>query len=284
VRIDAHQHYWDTATFDYGWARAGMAALERPFLPGDLEPQLAAAGIDRTILVQVLHTLDETEWLLDLAATRASIAGVVGWVDLEAPVDEIESTLTGLLEDPRLAGIRHLVHEEPDDDWLIRPAVLRGLGVLERHDVPYDLLLRPRHLPHVPALSERLPGLRMVVDHIAKPLIAEGRMEPWATDFGTAAANPNVWCKLSGMITEADHLSWTSDDLAPYIEVALDAFGPDRLMYGSDWPVCTLAGSYARVIGALRTVLGSIDDEVEARLFGGSSAEFYGIRDEEDAM
>jgi L-fuconolactonase len=281
MRNDAHQHYWDTALFDYGWAAAGMAALERPFLPGELEPQLATAGIDRTILVQVLHSDDETEWLLRLAARHPSIAGVVGWVDLQAPPDAIEARLAVLREDPRLVGIRHLVHEELDDDWLIRPEVLRGLGVLERHDVPYDLLLRPGHLRHVPLLSERLPDLRMVIDHIAKPLIAEGRTEPWATEFRAAAANPNIWCKLSGMITEADHASWTPDDLAPYIEVALDAFGHDRLMYGSDWPVCTLAGSYAQVIGALRTVLGSIDDATEARLFGGSAAEFYGIRDEE---
>jgi L-fuconolactonase len=282
MRLDAHQHYWDTQAFDYGWARAGLPALERAFLPGDLEPQLAAAGVDRTVVVQVLHTLDETAWLLDLARSTPSIAGVVGWVELQAPPDETEATLAALRRDPRLVGIRHLVHEEPDDDWLARPAVIRGLGVLERHDVPYDLLLRPRHLRHVPTLSERLPGLRMVIDHIAKPLIREGRMEPWATGLRAAAANPNVWCKLSGMITEADHAAWSADDLAPYVEVALDAFGVERLMYGSDWPVCTLAGTYGQVVGALRTVLGSIDAGVEVRLFGGSAARFYGIDDEED--
>jgi L-fuconolactonase len=282
MRIDAHQHYWDTGAFDYGWAQAGLPALERPFLPGDLEPQLAAVGIDRTVVVQVLHTTEETAWLLDLARANPSIAGVVGWVDLEARADDIEGSLAGLRDDPRLVGIRHLVHEEPDVGWLTRPAVIRGLGVLERTGVPFDLLLRPAHLRHVPLLSERLPGLRMVVDHIAKPLIAARRMEPWATDVRAAAANPNVWCKLSGMITEADHAAWSPDDLAPYVEVALDAFGVGRLMYGSDWPVCTLAGSYGQVIGALRTVLGSIDAGVEARLFGGSAAEFYGIEIEEE--
>jgi L-fuconolactonase len=282
MRIDAHQHYWDTNAFDYGWARAGLPALERPFLPAELGPQLARAGIDRTVVVQVLHTLDETWWLLDLARSTPSIAGVVGWIDLQAPADEVETNLEALRREPNLVGIRHLVHEERDDEWLARPAVIHGLGVLERHDVPYDLLLRPRHLHHLPHLSERLPRLRMVIDHIAKPLIREGRMEPWAADFRAAAANPNVWCKLSGMITEADHAAWSPEDLAPYVEVALDAFGVERLMFGSDWPVCTLAGTYGQVVGALRTVLGSIDPEVEARLFGGSAARFYGIDDEED--
>jgi L-fuconolactonase len=282
MRIDAHQHYWDTNAFDYGWSRAGIPALDRPFLPADLRPHLAAAGIDRTVTVQVLHTLDETRWLLDLARGEPSICGVVGWVDLQASPDDIELALADLRRDPKLVGIRHLVHEEPDEDWLARPAVIRGLAVLAQHDVPYDLLLRPQHLRHVPLLSAKVPALRMVIDHIAKPLIREGRMEPWATDIRAGAVNPNVWCKLSGMITEADHASWSSDDLAPYVEVVLDAFGVDRLMYGSDWPVCTLAGSYDRVIGALRTVLGSIDADVEARLFGGSAAQFYGIAAGED--
>ena len=281
MRIDAHQHYWDTATFDYGWAEAGLPALDRAYLPPELEPQLAKAGIDRSVVVQVLHTLEETGWLLALAGSTPSIAGVVGWVDLEAPPEELEATLLGLRADPRLVGIRHLVHEEPDEDWLARPAVIRGLAVLETHDVPYDLLLRPQHLRHVPRLSEALPGLRMVIDHIAKPRIAEGQLEPWASEFRAAAANPRVWCKLSGMITEADHGGWTAEDLAPYVEVALSAFGVERLMYGSDWPVCTLAGSYARVIDALRLVLGPMDADVEARLFGGTAAEFYGIHDEE---
>lgn len=281
MRIDAHQHYWDTKAFEYGWTRAGLPALDADFLPTDLEPQLAAAGIDCTVVVQVLHSLDETDWLLDLARANRSIAGVVGWVDLQAPPDDIDATLDRLRVDPRLVGIRHLVHEEPDEDWLARPAVIRGLGVLEAHDIPYDLLLRPQHLRHVPLLSERLPALRMVVDHIAKPHIAEGRLVPWATEFRDAAANPNVWCKLSGMVTEADHGAWEADDLAPYIEVALTSFGADRLMFGSDWPVCTLAGSYARVIGALRTVLGAMDADVEGRLFGGSAARFYGIAKEE---
>jgi L-fuconolactonase len=280
MRIDAHQHYWDTNAFDYGWSRAGSPALDRPFLPADLRPYLAEAGIDRTVTVQVLHTVDETAWLLDLARDEPSICGVVGWVDLQAPPDDVEPTLADLRRDPKLVGIRHLVHEEPDDDWLARPAVIRGLAVLERHDVPYDLLLRPQHLRHVPMLSA---ASRPSDGHRPHRQAAHPRGPDGAVGdrHRAAATNPNV-VQAVGMITEADHERWSADDLAPYVEVVLDAFGVDRLMYGSDWPVCTLAGSYDRVIGALRMVLGSIDPEVEARTFGGSAAQFYGILAEED--
>lgn len=273
--VDAHQHYWDARRFDYGWLDQGLPALDRAFLADELEPQLAGAGVTHTILVQVLHLAGETEWMLRLADAHQTIAGVVGWVDLTRDPDDVARELEALRRHPRLVGIRHLVHEEPDDDWLAREDVVRGLAVLEDLDVPFDLLLRPQHLRHVPRLSERLPRLRMVIDHIAKPQIRDHRMEPWATELRTAAENPNVWCKLSGMITEADLASWTPDDLAPYVETTLDAFGPDRLMYGSDWPVCTLAGSYERVIGALRHVLGELDPAVETSIFGGSAVSFY---------
>jgi L-fuconolactonase len=273
--VDAHQHYWEVGRFDYGWTPQGVPSLDRDHLPDELEPQLRAAGVARTVLVQVLHLEAETEWMLGLAGSHPSIAGVVGWVDLTAPPDHVHAALDRLLKDPRLVGIRHLVHEEPDDDWLARADVLRGLAVLEERDVPFDLLLRPRHLRHVPRLSERLPRLRMVIDHIAKPFIKDQLLEPWAGEMTDAAANPNVWCKVSGMITEADHAAWTSDDLRPYVQTVLRAFGPERLMYGSDWPVCTLAGSYERVIGALREVLAGADESVESRIFAASAGSFY---------
>jgi L-fuconolactonase len=273
--VDAHQHYWDARRFDYGWVDQGLPTLDRAFLPEELEPQLADAGVVHSILVQVLHLDEETAWMLRLADAHASIAGVVGWVDLTRDPGDVATALAELRRHPRLVGIRHLVHEEPDDDWLAREDVLRGLAVLEAMDVPFDLLLRPRHLRHVPRLSERLPRLRMVIDHIAKPEIRDGRLQPWASELRAAAGNPNVWCKLSGMITEADLASWTADDLAPYVETAIDAFGADRLMYGSDWPVCTLAGSYDRVISALRHVLGEIDPAAETSIFGASALAFY---------
>jgi L-fuconolactonase len=275
--IDAHQHYWKVDQFDYGWARQGVPSLDRDYLPHELEPQLDRNEVDGTVLVQVLHTEQETRWMLDLAHDHPSIAGVVGWVDLTQPPDTIAVRLEDLRRDPRLVGIRHLVHEETDVDWLRRADVVRGLAVLENQDVPFDLLLRPPHLPHVPWLSERLPRLQMVIDHLAKPRIRDGAMQPWAADMTAAAANANVWCKVSGMITEADHATWTAGDLAPYVAAAMRAFGPDRLMFGSDWPVCTLAGSYNRVIGALREVLGGIDDATETRIFKGSAQAFYGL-------
>jgi L-fuconolactonase len=278
--IDAHQHYWDVSRFDYGWARNGLPTLERSFLPADLEPQLEAVGIDRTVLVQVLHSPLETEWMLGLADRHRSIAGVVGWVDLTADPELVARDIDLLRERPHLVGIRHLVHEEADDDWLAREDVLRGLSVLEAGDVPFDLLLRPKHIRHVPRLSERFPALRMVIDHIAKPRIRERVLEPWATEFRASATNPNLWCKLSGMITEADHEAWQQADLAPYVEVALEAFGGSRLMYGSDWPVCTLAGAYASVVGGLREVLGTLDSLTEEAIFGGNARTFYRFDEE----
>jgi len=273
--VDAHQHYWEARRFDYGWRRQGVPALDRDFLPAELEPQLTTAGVAHTILVQVLDTAEETRWMLRLADAHPSIAGVVGWVDLTQDPNTVSRDLESLRNHRRLVGIRHLVHEEPNADWLARDDVARGLAVLEDLDVPFDLLLRPRHLAHVPRLSEKFPDLRMVIDHIAKPEIREHQVESWRSGITAAAQNPNVWCKLSGMITEADLASWTSDDLAPYVQTTLDAFGPDRLMYGSDWPVCTLAGSYTQVIGALRSVLGAIDAAVETEIFGGSAVRFY---------
>ena len=273
--VDAHQHYWEVARFDYRWPEQGIPNLDRDFLPEDLEPELVEVGVDGTILVQVLHTVDETTWMLELADLHPSIAGAVGWVDLTRAPDLVARDLEAVRGHPRLVGIRHLVHEEPDDDWLVRPDVLRGLSVLEAAGVPYDLLLRPQHLRHVPHVSEAAPDLPMVIDHIAKPFIRRGVVEPWGSEVRTAAQNPNVWCKLSGMITEADHAAWVAADLAPYVEIALDAFGTDRLMFGSDWPVCTLAGSYGAVVAALREVLGGIDPRVEETLFGRNAAAFY---------
>jgi len=273
--VDSHQHYWDIGRFQYGWVEAGRAILDRNFLPHELEPQMRAADIKRSVLVQALNQPDETGWLLSLADIHASIAGVVGWVDLTKSPGEIEKDLAELLRHPRFSGIRHLVESEPDDDWLVRPDVLDGLGALEQSGVPFDLLIRPQHLKHVPVLSERHPSLNMVIDHIAKPGIRERVIEPWGSDIREASRNARIMCKLSGMVTEADQVAWTPDDLAPYIEVVLDAFGAERLMFGSDWPVCTLAGSYHRTLVALRHVLGHLRPQEEAAIFGGNASRFY---------
>ena len=219
--------------------------------------------------------------MLDVANARDSVAGVVGWVDLTQPPELVARRLEGLRERLKLCAIRHLVEFEADDDWLLRADVLEGLGVLERMDVPYDLLLRPRHLAHVPRLSEKLLELDMVTDHIAKPNIKSGVLDPWRADIKAAAANPRMMCKLSGMITKADHERWKPDDLVSYVGTVVEAFGTDRVMFGSDWSVSTLAGSYEQAHSALRhalsTVQGGLDLTVEQSVFHDNTRRFYGL-------
>lgn len=274
--IDAHQHFWDLTHFDYPWMSGPeLAPLRRDYLPADLEPLLGPAGVDRSVFVQARHDVEESRWVLGLSERHSFLAGVVGWVDLAS--DACEEQLAELRRHPAFVGIRHITHDEPDDDWIVREEVLRGLKLLERHGVPFDLLFRPRHLRHVPTLARRLPDLPMVIDHLAKPAIRERRMDGWREELEAAARFPNIHCKLSGMVTEADWEAWTPADLAPYVRVALEAFGPERLMFGSDWPVSNLCGSYGQVVDALREALGDVGDEARARIFGGTAERFYGL-------
>jgi L-fuconolactonase len=272
--VDAHQHYWDLVRFSYPWMSPELGILLQDYLPSDLKPILERNGVRRTVVVQALSSPAETDWLLELAAQSDFIAGVVGWADLTAP--GLGQTLDRLMLNPRFRGLRHQVQDEPDDAWMLRDDVQRGLGELARRNLPYDLLLHPRHLPLVPQVAERQPELRMVIDHLAKPLIAQGRLEPWATDLRRAALCPKVYCKLSGMPTEAG-AGWTDANLMPYVRVAVEAFGYERLMFGSDWPVCLLEGGYERVIGALRGALGPLSADDETRIFAGNAREFYGL-------
>jgi len=271
--IDAHQHFWSPAKFTYPWMDPNDEVLHRDFLPSDLETAMRETGVERTVLVQANHLLDETRWFLDLADENEFIGGVVGWVDLCS--HELDATLDELSSRRKLVGIRHITHDEPDDDWQVREDVLRGLAVLERRGYTYDLLFRPKHLRHVPTLARRFPTLRFVIDHIAKPLIAEGTLGTWLDEIRAAAAFENVYCKLSGMITEADWRAWTPDDLRPFVEPVVEAFTPRRLMFGSDWPVCLLAGSYTDVHAALAECLSSLSDSERSTIYGGTAAEFY---------
>ena len=279
MRIDSHQHYWEVDRFSYGWTEAGLLELERPFLPEDLLPELRKCEIEKTVVVQVLNSPAETEWLLELWQRDSTIAGVVGWLDLQASPEALGEVVSAYSHHPGLVGVRHLVHEEQDVDWLVREDVMRGLAVLSEGGIPFDLLLRPPHLKHVPTISDQIPNLDMVINHIAKPYIARGEISPWADEMRAAAENPRVFCKLSGMITEADHNDWNPVDLAPYIDVALDTFGPYRLMYGSDWPVCTLAGSYSQVYDALSPALGELAEEARAGILGANAKGFYSLPD-----
>jgi L-fuconolactonase len=273
MRIDAHQHYWDLSHLDYPWMPPAPSVLRHTYLPADLEPSLTASRFDGSVVVQANVVIEETWWLLDLAARHESIRGVVAWVDLTDP--QLGRTLDICQQHPKFKGVRHLVHDEPDLHWLLRADVRNGLNELARRGLPYDLLLRPPHLPLIPELAQRVPGLRMVIDHIAKPLIATREWEPWARDMEVVAQIPGIHCKLSGMITEADHSNWKAGDLRTYLQHVLNLFGPDRLMFGSDWPVCRLAGSWKQVLAAFTQACGPLPRQDREKILGGTAVSFY---------
>lgn len=275
--IDAHQHFWQLSQpFDYGWLDAPEnEPIRRNFLPVDLAERIGEAGVDRTVFVQTQHNIEETRWVLRLAEQHDFIAGVVGWVDLAS--DNCESQLLEFKDHPKFVGIRHVTQDEPDDDFIVRSDVVGGLEILEKHQVPFDLLFYVKHLKHAAPLAKRLPNLPMVIDHLAKPQIKAGITDGWREDLQAAARHRNVYCKLSGMITEADWKKWKPADLRPYVETALEAFGPERCMFGSDWPVCELAGSYQQVYDALREIVGQLGASELEQIFGGSASRFYGL-------
>lgn len=276
--IDAHQHFWQLdLPFQYGWLHtAEHKAICRSYLPADLKPHLNACGVEKSIFVQTQHDLAENRWVLKLAEENDFIAGVVGWVDLAS--EDCEAQLAEFKDHPKFVGIRHVVQDEPNDDFIVQPDVVRGLKVLQKHGVPYDLLFFTQHLKHAATLGAELPELPMVINHLAKPKIKDQITAGWIDDLKAAAKFPNMYCKLSGMVTEANWEDWQPSDLKPYVEAALEAFGPERCMYGSDWPVCELAGSYQRVYDALVEVLGSISESERAAIFGGTAAKFYGLQ------
>jgi L-fuconolactonase len=275
--IDAHQHFWQlNQPFDYGWLAAPQnAPIRRDYLPAHLEPHLHAVPVKRTIFVQTQHNLAENRWALGLAEQYPFIAGVVGWIDLASTA--CEEQLLEFKRHAKFVGVRHITEDEPDDDFIVRADVLRGLKVLEKHGVPFDLLFYVKHLHHVPALAQHLPTLPLVIDHLAKPHIRERRTDDWLPHLRAAAAFPNVFCKLSGMVTEADWQRWTATDLSPYVQEALACFGPERCLFSSDWPVCELAGSYEQVYHALVEALGPLSKSERELIFGGTATRFYGL-------
>lgn len=267
--IDAHQHFWDLEVFPQDWT---TGPIRKTFLPKHLAPLLRKANVDRTVFVQTKHDLRENEWVLGLDAPF--VAGVVGWVDLKAK--DVERQLLDFRRHPKAVGVRHVVQDEPDVDWIVRPDVLRGLKVLAKHDVPFDLLTYVKQLKHAATIA-KIDGLRIVIDHLSKPLVKEGRILGWIDDFRAAAKFPNVYCKLSSLVTQAGR-GWTADALRPYVNVALDLFGPHRLMFGSDWPVCLLASSYQDWIDTLRELLSPLSASERAKIFGGTAKAFYRLK------
>lgn len=282
MRIDSHQHFWRYNSEEYGWIDESMSSLRRDFLPEDLGPELMHAGFDGCIAVQVRQTLEETRWLLELADSFPFVLGVIGWVDLRT--ENIRQQLARFANNPKFLGVRHIVQSEADDRFLLQPEFLRGIGMLTEFNLSYDILIYPRHLPVAAEFVGRFPSQRFVLDHMAKPLIKSRGVEPWSLDIRDLAKFPNVFCKLSGLVTEADWQSWKPNDIAPYLEVAMDCFGPDRLMIGSDWPVCTVASSYSRVLNLVMEFLGKYSESVREAVLGGTAMKFWNLKSVESSV
>ncbi|MEU6931777.1 amidohydrolase family protein [Streptomyces sp. NPDC046374] len=277
--VDAHHHLWELSVRDQDWISGPeLASLRRDFTLADLEPEARAAGVVATVLVQTITVPEETPEFLSLAARSDLVAGVVGWTDLTAA--DVADTLASLRGGPggdHLVGIRHQVQGEPDPRWLTRPDVLRGLAAVAEAGLVYDLVVKPHQLAAATEAAALLPGLTFVLDHLGKPPIGSGELAPWTRRIRRLASLPNTVCKLSGMVTEADWDSWTPDDLAPYADTVLDAFGPERLIYGSDWPVCRLAATYAEVLGAAHAVTARLDPAERHEVFAGTATRTYGL-------
>jgi L-fuconolactonase len=272
MRIDSHQHFWRYSAEQYPWIQAGWP-IRRDFLPADLEPLLTTAGIDGSIAVQARQSLEESRWLLELADQSPLIKGVVGWVDLRSPL--VEQQLDSLSRHPKFVGVRHVVQDEPDSDFMLGQEFQRGIAALKAFGLTYDLLVYPKQLPAAIKLVEKFPDQPFVLDHIAKPQIKAAGIDPWREHIQTLASLPNCSCKVSGLVTEADWTGWQAEDFQPYLDVIAAAFGMDRLLYGSDWPVCLLAGSYERVFHLAANFAKSFSPVDQARFFGGNAAKFY---------
>ncbi|BDA86996.1 hydrolase [Aureimonas sp. SA4125] len=275
MTVDSHQHFWKIDRGDYGWMGPHVAPLLRDFLPDELRPLMARAGIDRTVVVQAAETEAETEFLLALAAETDFIAGVVGWLDMDDAA--FPERLGHFRQNPWFVGLRPMLQDLDDDAWILRPRVLQSLAAVAEAGLAFDILTFPRHLPHVVEALEATPGLRAVVDHISKPAIAAGTLDPWREHIAAVAAFPNVSCKVSGMVTEA-RADWALADLEPFVDHVAAVFGADRLMFGSDWPVSTLAATYGDVSNAARALLGRhFGPDGMAAIFGANAVRFYGL-------
>jgi L-fuconolactonase len=273
LKVDSHHHLWKYSREEYSWMADGMDVIRRDFLPGDLSAVLSEAGIDGAVTVQARQTVEETAWLLDLASRTPFMLGVVGWIPLVE--DSAGQWLEKFAADPKLKAVRHVVHDEPDDRYLLRDDFNRGIDRLRDHRLVYDILIFERHLPQTIEFVDRHPTQVFVLDHIAKPRIREAMISPWRERMFELAKRENVYCKLSGLVTEADWKLWTADQLRPYFETVLSAFGPQRLMFGSDWPVMLLASPYRRWAELVRSWIAELSDSERERIMGGTAVEAY---------
>jgi|SRR5579872_1314552 len=275
TRIDTHQHFWKYSAAEYPWICTDMSALARDFLPRDLAETIRPAGIDAVVSVQARQNLEETEWLLQLASENDFIAGVVGWVPL---IDaRVEDHLDRFAQHPKLKGVRHVLQDESDDDYILRPDFNAGIEKLSGYGLVYDVLIFERHLPQTMEFVDRHPNQVFVLDHVAKPRIKDCILSPWREHITELAKRQNVWCKISGMVTEADWRNWTPADLSPYFEIVLAAFSPSRLMFGSDWPVMLVAADYQRWYRTVLDALAKLSSAEQAEILGGVAMRVYNL-------
>lgn len=273
--IDSHQHFWHYNQAEYSWIGPEMSLLRRDFLPSHLVSLLATSGFAGSVAVQARQSLAETEWLLDLADQFSFVQAVVGWVDLCS--SNVSEQLDHFVGRSKLRGVRHVLHDEPDDRFMLRPDFLRGLAMLAQHSLTYDLLIFPRHLPVACELVARFPQQRFVLDHVAKPSIRSGELAPWDQGLRRLAGFPNVFCKVSGLVTEADWQGWQPVHFKPYLDVVFEAFGAQRVMFGSDWPVCTVAASYEAVVAVIDEYSQALSPDEQAAVWGDTARSCYGL-------
>jgi L-fuconolactonase len=275
MKIDAHQHFWKYNPVEYGWIDDAMSVIRRDFLPADLRREISQAGVDGVVSVQARQILEETEWLLQVAAENDFIRGVVGWVPLRDP--GVGKILKKLAARPKLCGVRHVVQAEADDRFILRDDFNRGIKLLRQFGLTYDILVYEWQLPPTIEFVDRHPDQVFVLDHVAKPRIRNNLLEPWRKNIRELARRENVYCKISGMVTEADYKHWTEDQLTPYVEAVLEAFGPRRLMFGSDWPVCLVACSYLRWREIVSVFTSRLSANDRAWIFGKTAIKAYSL-------
>jgi L-fuconolactonase len=276
MKIDAHQHFWKYNQEEYTWINDEMLILKKNFLPGDLKPLLSQAGLDGSVAVQARQSLDETRWLLNLAGKNEFVKGVVGWVDLCS--ERLEDQLNEFMSHPKFIGVRHVIQDEPDDFLILRKEFINGIGLLKKFNLTYDILIYTRHLPRTVEFVRKFPDQIFVLDHIAKPEIRYQKTSPWKEDIIKLAKFENVYCKISGMVTEADWLGWNAEDFRPYLDTIVSAFGIDRLMIGSDWPVCQLAGTYDDVLGIPVKYFADFNKHEKEAVFGLNAEKAYHLK------
>ena len=276
MKIDSHQHFWTYNSSEFDWISNEMKILQKNYLPDQLQSELISIGFDGSIVVQARQSLEETKWILNLAEQNNFIKGVVGWVDLCSP--GVEEQLVQFSGNPKLVGVRHVIHDEVDDNFILREDFLKGIKCLKKFGLTYDILVFPRHLPNTIQFVSQFPEQVFVLDHIAKPLIKDKKVYPWKEDIEELARHKNVYCKLSGMVTEADVKNWKQEDLIPYLYIIFSAFGPNRLMIGSDWPVCRLAGTYKQVMEVVLDYIETYPDEDKNKILGENALKAYQLK------